>query len=119
MAGSDTAATVMRFTFLHVLTSPLILHKLRAEIDNGVREGRISSPIRDSEARQLPYLQACIKESLRLFPPVTGLLQKVAPPEGDTINGKFIPGGTFIGYVSLPPHLSQDVEWEKATLTII
>jgi cytochrome P450 len=75
----------------------MMMGKLRAEMEDGIKQGRISSPIRDSEARQLPYLQACIKEALRLWPPVTGLLQKVVPPEGDKFNGVFIPGGTFIG----------------------
>jgi cytochrome P450 len=74
-----------------------MMGKFRAEMEDGIKQGKISSPIRDSEARQLPYLQACIKEALRLWPPVTGLLQKVVPPEGDTFDGIFIPGGTFIG----------------------
>lgn len=69
-----------------------------AEIDKAVDKGSISSPIRDPEARNLPYLQACIKEGLRMFPPVTGLLDKVVPSEGDTLNGVLIPGGTIIGY---------------------
>ena len=97
MAGSDTSATVIRVVFLHVITSPLIFARLRTEIDEGICDGHISSPILDSEARQLPYLQACIKEALRLWPPVTGLLQKIVPPEGDVINGISVPGGTFIG----------------------
>ncbi|EON66251.1 hypothetical protein W97_05644 [Coniosporium apollinis CBS 100218] len=97
MAGSDTSATVIRALFLYLITSPLVLAKLRSEIDDAIRDGRISSPIRDSEARQLPYLQACIREALRIHPPVTGILEKVVPPEGDTVNGVFIPGGTFIG----------------------
>jgi cytochrome P450 len=97
MAGSDTSATIIRVVFLYLITSPIMMGKLRAEMDEGIKQGRISSPIRDTEARQLPYLQACIKEALRLWPPVTGLLQKVVPPEGDTFNGTFIPGGTFIG----------------------
>lgn len=99
MAGSDTSATIIRVVFLYVITSPLMFAKLRSEIDTAIHENRISSPILDVEARQLPYLQACIKEALRLWPPVTGLLQKVVAPEGDTIDGKFVPGGTFIGYV--------------------
>lgn len=74
-----------------------MLWRLRAEIDAAAEKGRISSPIQDVEARTLPYLQACIKEGLRLFPPVTGLMPKVVPPEGDTFNGVFIPGGTEIG----------------------
>jgi cytochrome P450 len=97
MAGSDTSATIIRAGFLNLLTSPSILGKLRAEIDEAIKAGQISSPIKDTEARKLTYLQAFIKETLRLWPPIQGLLQKVVPPEGDTINGVFIPGGTFIG----------------------
>lgn len=94
MAGSDTTATAIRVTFLYITTNPLILSKLHAEI----AATDISSPIRDVEARKMPYLQAIIKEGLRIWPPLAGLMSKEVPPEGDTINGMFIPGGTSIGY---------------------
>ena len=66
-------------------------------MDDGIISGTISSPIKDSEAKALPYLQACIKEGLRLFPPTSALLSKRVPPGGDTLNGVFLPGGTDIG----------------------
>lgn len=81
------------------MTSPRIYSKLQAEIDNAISLGKISSPvIRDEEGRNLPYLQAVIKEGLRVFPPGTGLMAKLVPPQGDTVNGVFIPGGTKIGF---------------------
>lgn len=46
----------------------------------------------------MPYLQAIIKEGLRIWPPVTGLMSKVVPPGGDTFNSIFIPEGTEVGY---------------------
>jgi cytochrome P450 len=102
LAGADTSATAIRATLLHVITHPTVYSKLRSEIDSAAAKGLISSPvIRDSEAHELPYLQAVIKEGLRIWPPVTGLLSKEAPAEGDSceIDGKkmFIPGGTKIG----------------------
>ncbi|KAF6218508.1 hypothetical protein HO133_005857 [Letharia lupina] len=74
-----------------------VLWRLKAEIDEAVDNGSISSPTQDSEARPLLYLQACMKEGLRLWPPVTGLFPKVVPPEGETSNGVFLPGGIEIG----------------------
>jgi cytochrome P450 len=73
---------------------PRVTAKLRTEFSSNP----ISAPIKDSEARNLPYLQAVIKEGLRIFPPIVGLLSKEVPPGGDVINNKFIPGGTKIGF---------------------
>lgn len=50
-----------------------------------------------AEAQGLPYLQAVIREGLRLWPPATGLGSKEVPPTGDTICGHPVPGGTQIG----------------------
>jgi cytochrome P450 len=82
---------------LHILANASAYRKLQAEIDNGIANGTISSPITDAEARRLPYLQACIKEGLRILPPATGANFKAVPPGGDILAGKFIPAGTQIG----------------------
>lgn len=83
---------------MFVISSTRVYNTLIAEIDRAEHQGHISSPVvSDAEAKKLHYLQACIKESLRLQPPVTGLSLKEVPPEGDTINGHFIPGGTRVG----------------------
>jgi len=94
IAGSDTTATAIRTTFLYIITTPRVLLKLLTEISGAT----LSSPISDAEAKKLPYLQAVIKEGLRIWPPVIGLMAKKVPPEGDTINGMYVPGGTQIGY---------------------
>jgi cytochrome P450 len=94
LAGSDTTATAIRATILYIITNPRVHAKLLAEVSSA----SLSSPIQDAEARKLPYLQAVIKEGLRIFPPVTGLMTKDVPKGGDTINSLFIPGGIKIGY---------------------
>jgi cytochrome P450 len=79
---------------LYVTTSHRILSLLLHEIATVAPR----SPISDEEARKMPYLQAIIKEGLRIWPPVQGLSSKEVPKGGDTISGVFLPGGTAIGY---------------------
>lgn len=90
LAGSDTTATAIRSTVLHIITNPQIV-SLIAEISSFEDKQLISLPIQDSETRKMLYLQAVIKEGLRIFPLVTGLLSKYVPIGGDTVNGLFIP----------------------------
>lgn len=100
IAGSDTTATSIRTTMLYLMSSPQVYRKLAHEVRTAAAEGRLSTPITDEEARSLPYLQAVIKEGLRVFPPVAGLMPTVVPPGGDVIHGVPVPEGTEIGWSS-------------------
>jgi cytochrome P450 len=97
VAGSDTSAGTIRAVMLNVLTNPHIYKTLQDEIDTCIKAGAVSSPIRDAEARSMPYLQAVIKEGLRILPPASGAMFKQVPPGGDIVDGKYLPGGTQIG----------------------
>lgn len=84
-------------TLLCLITTPTSYTTLQREIDSAMAAGKISSPIAESEAKKLPYLQAVIREGLRMYPPVTGLGSKQVPKGGDIINGQFVPEGTQVG----------------------
>jgi hypothetical protein len=95
MVGSDTTVASLRSIVLYIITHPQVYNTLQKELDAAT----LSEPIiSDTEARDLPYLQACIKEGMRVFPPVTGLFSKRVPKGGDTVCGIFVPGGTDIAY---------------------
>ncbi|EEY20300.1 pisatin demethylase [Verticillium alfalfae VaMs.102] len=109
LAGSDTTATAIRATLLHIITAPRVVARLLEEIS----AARPSKPIiTDAEARAMPYLQAVIKEGLRIFPPVVGLMSKEVPAGGDTFKGVFLPEGTKIGYCAWGIFRREDV-WGK------
>ncbi|OAR05796.1 hypothetical protein LLEC1_04638 [Akanthomyces lecanii] len=116
VAGSDTTATTIRIMLLSLLSNPIAYGKLQREIDDSIAAGTVSSPVTNTEARQLPYLQAAIKEGLRLKAPAAGPLFKTVPPEGDVIDGKQIPGGTQIGTSPFAIYHSKEVFGEDASL---
>ncbi|MCJ1314168.1 hypothetical protein MMC25_007848 [Agyrium rufum] len=98
MAGSDTTVTALRSTLLFIMTSAKTYRKLRAELDQALEHRIHSGPvISNATCLNLVYLQACIKEALRLIPPAFAPLPKLVPPEGDMIHGLFVPGGTRVG----------------------
>lgn len=97
VAGSDTIVTALRTTVMYVITHPTVYTKLQHELSSCQATRPI---IRESEAKSLPYLNAVIKECMRVHPPVTGFMTKLTPPEGDWLDGKFVPGGTNIMYAA-------------------
>ncbi|OCT52372.1 pisatin demethylase [Cladophialophora carrionii] len=97
LAGSDSTATTIRMTLLFILTNPAVYVKLRTEIDAAVADGQITFPVvKYSEAQRLPYLQACIKEGLRVWQPLNGIGTKLSPPEEIEICGVRIPPHTQV-----------------------
>lgn len=104
----------MRAILLMIISNPRVYKRLQKEIDDYASIGQLSDPVTDAEARRLPYLQACIKEGLRRYPPITQLRERVSPAEGDTYRGRTIPAGTFVGInawgLQLNPIFGSDPE---------
>ncbi len=101
---------------LHLMTSPTAYRTLQAEIDRSISEELISSPITDAEGQKLLYLQAVIKEGLRIFPPVAGLMPKVVPKGGDIFNGIKVPEGAEIGYCGWGVHHNKEIFGDDADM---
>lgn len=96
-AGSDTTAIALRAILYFLMKNPDKMQKLQQEIEDAQNTGNLSDPISDKEARALPYLNAVVKEAMRLHPSVGLLLERHVPPGGATICGQYIPGGTIVG----------------------
>ncbi|KAJ2716830.1 hypothetical protein H4R19_000393 [Coemansia spiralis] len=90
VAGSDTSALTLSWT-LHLLM--LHPHCLKLVVDEVRSAFPAGHTIRFEEAKEkLPYLEACLYESMRIRP-VAGNLPRVIPSGGATFQGHFIPGG--------------------------
>jgi cytochrome P450 len=64
----------------------------------------------------MPYLQAVIKEGLRIMPPASGAMFKQVPPGGDIIDSRYLPGGTQIGGSPLSIQHSKQIYGPDADL---
>jgi cytochrome P450 len=98
-------------TILYLINNPVAYRRFQKEIDEAYADGRASSPIKDSEARNIPYIQAVMREGFRMIPPViSGFFYKVVPKEGDKICGHFVPGGTKIATGAALPAMVRSKE---------
>ncbi|PWY97649.1 cytochrome P450 [Testicularia cyperi] len=108
-AGSDTTATSLTTFFGYLLDNPQCYAKLRAEIDSAVEEGRLSAPVKYAKGAQLEYLQACIKESLRLHPPISMDLPRYVPAGGAVVGNRWaVPAGTTVGISPYVLHRNKE-----------
>lgn len=96
--GSDTTAIALRAIIYFLCRHPSAMKRAVQEIDKADRQGDLSQPISYKETKSsLPYIGAVVKESMRLHPSVGLLMERLTPPQGATICGQYIPGGTIVG----------------------
>lgn len=92
-ASTDTTSISLSSIMWNLYKNPEKLAKLRAEIDEGQGTGQVSDPVTWVESQKLPYLQAVIKESLRMHSAVGTTLARTVPPGGVELSGQhFAPG---------------------------
>lgn len=92
VAGSDTTAVSLSAILYYLLKFPESLQRLREEVSN-VRALSGNRKISFQESLEMPYLQAVIKEGLRMHS-ATGLpLERVVPDGGATICDQYFPAG--------------------------
>jgi cytochrome P450 len=111
LATDTTASTLSALTF-HVLHDPSIFTRLRAELETAMPDpDQAPDPAKLSN---LPFLNALIEETLRLYPTATHRQDRVAPnddlifsyPNGEQI---VIPAGTIVGMTA--PLLNRHPDW--------
>lgn len=64
-AGTDTTAVTLEWALAELINHPKLLKKAREEIDRVVGKNRL---VQDTDIPNLPYLEAVVKETLRLHP---------------------------------------------------
>ncbi|OIW12578.1 hypothetical protein TanjilG_04742 [Lupinus angustifolius] len=87
IAGSDTSASTTEWAMAELVKNPEIMQKAREEL---IQVIGTNNEVKESDIPRLPYMQAIVKETLRLHPPAPLLLPYVAGNDveasGYTIN---------------------------------
>ncbi|KAF0638901.1 hypothetical protein FPSE5266_05719 [Fusarium pseudograminearum] len=114
VAGSDTTAISLSATLYYLLKNPRSLATLREEVDDFTAKGQLSKNPSYKESQEMLYLQAVIKEALRLHP-ATGLpLEREVPKGGATIGGYFFPEGTIVSVNTWVAHRDREIFGQDA-----
>lgn len=110
VAGSDTTAVSLSSVLYNLTKYPSTLARLRHEIkEHEAQNDSCEGFIPFKEAHAMPYLQAVIKEALRMHP-ATGLpLWRVVPEGGAFIAGHQLPAGATIGINSWVAHYNPSI----------
>ncbi|XP_060801165.1 cytochrome P450 4C1-like [Amyelois transitella] len=75
LAGTDTSSVAASYTSLLLAKYPDVQEKLYREIQDVIKDPE--RPLEASDLPKLKYLDAVVRESLRLYPPVPLIIRKV------------------------------------------
>ncbi|KAL6414239.1 uncharacterized protein AUP68_00757 [Ilyonectria robusta] len=85
VAGSESTSITLTYLFWLLIKHPDIQRRLRVELQ--------TVPQEDTGAylASLPFLDAVIKETLRIYPPAPSAMPRVVPPGGAEVEGVHYP----------------------------
>ena len=103
VAGHETTASSLAWALREILRHPEVEARVRAEIRAVVGEGQIKR----EHLAGLRYLEACIKETLRLWPPIPLVVRRLTHPF--PVMGYPLPAGVTVAPCSYLAHREPDL----------
>ena len=93
-AGSETTATHLVGAIWYLLANPHCLQQANEEVRGRFRRAediKVKAIVED-----LPYLEAVINETFRMYPAAISSQPRLGPKGGDTVSGHWVPEGVSI-----------------------
>ncbi|KAH6885701.1 cytochrome P450 ClCP1 [Thelonectria olida] len=106
-AGSESSSTLLTATTSLLGDNPEAMRKLAEEVRSTFQS---EEEITLTAVNNLPYLSACLYETLRRFPAVPPSLPRVTPPTGAIICGHEIPPKTVVSLAQWAAY-NTDEHW--------
>ncbi|KAF1946219.1 cytochrome P450 3A3 [Clathrospora elynae] len=125
IAGSDTTSNTSCAILYYCLTRPEVVKKLQQELDAVLPD--IDAVPTFTQIKDLPYVDAVIKETMRIHSTSSLGLPRIIPPgPGITLCGHHFPQGTALSVPAYTIHHSTEIwgpdadefrpeRWEKVT----
>ncbi|XP_003741296.1 probable cytochrome P450 49a1 [Galendromus occidentalis] len=93
LGGADTTSNTASFLLYNMAVNPEAQERAHEEAKK-LMVGRSSDAVTAKDLNDIPYIKACLKESLRLFPSITGVYRKF---DKDVVfSGYNVPKGTVV-----------------------
>ncbi|KAG0232662.1 hypothetical protein BGW41_001752 [Actinomortierella wolfii] len=109
VAGRDTTASLLTWTFWHLGQHPDVVERMREEIDRVVGD---KAPDFEN-IKHLKYMKQVVNEVLRLCPPVPFNVRQSV--EEDVLpDGHYVPPRTMVGYMAYVTHRMKELWGEDA-----
>lgn len=108
-AGSETTATTLGSLFYYLTHNSDSYRKLVHEIRSTFAT---EEDITFNAVGGLKYLKAVIQETFRIHPPVPVGLHRITPKDGSFIDGRWVPGGTWVSVALLAAYRSPKY-WKR------
>ncbi|EON62070.1 benzoate 4-monooxygenase [Coniosporium apollinis CBS 100218] len=125
IAGSDTTSNTSCALLFHCLKHPEVVRKLQQEVDQAIPDAGTVPNF--AMVRDLPYLDAVIKETMRIHSTSSLGLPRVVPPgPGIDVSGHHFPQATVLSVPAYTIHHSKEIwgpdadefvpeRWERIT----
>ncbi|KAJ5398155.1 hypothetical protein N7509_006268, partial [Penicillium cosmopolitanum] len=108
-AGTETTATTLSSLFYYLTHNPNSYQKLVAEIRSTFTH---EDEITFNAIGSLKYLKAVIQETFRIHPSVPVGFHRITPKAGGYIDGRWVPGGTWVSVALLAAYRSPRY-WQR------
>lgn len=95
LAGHDTTAAGLDWVWYNIAKHPEVAARCQAEIDEVVTGNEPTA----ADVSRLKYVEATVKEALRLYPPAFGVFLRQAT-ENTTVGDYEVPKGSLVGLSS-------------------
>jgi cytochrome P450 len=111
IAGADTTACSITATLYYLMKTPRAMAKLREELATlGLGSSSLTSHLPFKQVQALPYLEAVIREGMRLCPAGANSFEREVPAGGlELVSGQKLPPGTVVGVNALISHYDSEV----------